>query len=226
LALRGDARTVGTISALVAVGAAVRIVLGRIALASPTAVYGVLIKVGLSETLAFVSGVVFGPIHGFITGMLTIVISDLFMIPGPWTPFISAIIGVVGFGGGLLNMLRVHPSRRIMIVSAILLTFVSEILQNLWVALFFGVPVVAAIVSGAPSLISALINNVVLFSMLGPRVIRTIRDLVPLERQQPELLRRLGQRYCTYCGRNLVPYAPYCDQCGTIVRRSVGASRN
>jgi len=226
LALRGDARTVGTISALVAVGAAVRIVLGRIALVSPTAVYGVLIKVGLSETLAFVSGVVFGPIHGFITGVLTIVISDLFMVPGPWTPFIAAIIGVVGFGGGLLNMLGVRPSRWIMIVSAILLTFVSEILQNLWVALFFGVPVLAAIVSGAPSLISALINNVVLFSALGPRIIRTIRDLVPLESTQSELLRRLEQRYCTYCGRYLSPYALYCDQCGTSVRRSVVVSRN
>ena len=178
---RIDTKTVAVVSSLVGAGAAVRIVLGRIALASPVAIYGVLIKVGLSETLAFVCGMVFGPVHGFITGMLTIVVSDLFMAPGPWTPYISGIIGIVGFAGGLLNTLKVNPSRRIMVASAVLLTLVSEFLQNLWVALFFGIPILAALVSGVPSLLSALINNVALFSTLGLRAIQMIHDLVPLD---------------------------------------------
>ncbi len=187
--LRGDAKTVATISALVALGAAVRIVLGRVALMSPTVVYGVLIKVGLTETLAFVSGIVFGPVCGFVTGMLTIVVSDLFMVPGPWTPFISAIIGIVGLVGGLLSILRVNPSRKVMIGSAVLVTFASEFLQNLWFALSFGIPVAVALVAGTKSLASALINNVVLFSTLGPRVIRIIHDLIPSDKQRRELLK-------------------------------------
>lgn len=182
--MRGDARTVATVSALVALGAATRVVLGRVALASPVAVYGVLIKVGLTETLAFVGGIVFGPVHGFVTGVLTIVVSDLFMVPGPWTPFISGIIGVVGACGGLLTMLGVNPSRRVLIGSAVLLTFVSEFLQNLWVALFFGVPVVVALIGGISSLISALVNNVLLFPTVGLRAIRIISDLVPLSKRR------------------------------------------
>ena len=177
-----------------------------------------LIKIGLTETLAFVSGFVFGPVHGFITGMLTIVISDLFMAPGPWTPFISAIIGIVGLGGGLLKILGVYPSRRIMIGSAILLTFVSELLQNLWFALFFGIPVAATLVAGTTSLVSALISNAVIFPILGSRAIHIIHDLVPLKRQQSELLKRLERRYCCYCGRDLPPNAFYCDQCGASVK--------
>ena len=216
--MRGDARTVATLSALVALGAATRIVLGKIALASPITVYGILIKIGLTETLAFVSGMVYGPAHGFLTGMLTIVISDLFMAPGPWTPFIAVIIGIVGLGGGLLHILRVNPSRPVMIGSAILLTFVSEFLQNLWVALFFGVPVVAALVSGTPSLVSALINNVVLFTTLGPRIMRITYDIAPLDIPRSELLRHSRQRYCCYCGRDLLPYALYCDYCGASVQ--------
>ena len=189
--MTGDARTIATVSALVALGAATRIVLGRVALASPVTVYGILIKVGLTETLAFVSGIVFGPVHGFTTGALIIVISDLFMLPGPWTPFISAIIGVIGACGGLLTMLRVNPSRRIMIGSAVLLTLVSEFLQNLWVALFFGIPVVVALIGGINSLISALVNNVLLFPTVGLRAIQIISDLVPSSKRgespkQPE----------------------------------------
>lgn len=190
LALRSDAKTVATMSALVALGAAVRIVLGTVALASPTAIYGVLIKVGLTETLAFVSGVVFGPVYGFVTGMLMIVVSDLFMGPGPWTPFISAIIGIVGLGGGLLNILGMSPSRRIMLVCAVLLTLVSELLQNLWFALSFGIPVVVALVAGAPSIISALINNMFFFSVFGLRAIQILHDLVPLQKQKNGLLNR------------------------------------
>jgi len=190
--LRGDAKTLATVSTLVALGAATRIVLGRVALASPVLLYGLLIKIGLTETLAFVSGILFGPIHGFITGMLTIIVSDLFMSPGPWTPFIAAIIGIVGFGGGLLKILGVRSSRRIMIGSAILLTFVSEFLQNLWFALFFGIPMVVALVAGIKSTVSALINNVVLFSTLGPRAIRIIHDLVPPDNQQRDSNVRSG----------------------------------
>lgn len=186
MSLRADTRTVAVVSALTAVGAAARIVLGRIALESPVTIYGVLIKIGLTETVAFVNGVAFGPIHGFVTGALVIVISDLFMMPGPWTPFIAGIIGVVGSCGGLLKILKWIPSRRAMIGSAILVTFVSEFLQNLWLTLSFGVPLAVAMVSGMNSLIAALVNNLVLFPTVGLRAIQMIRDLITPIKQRPE----------------------------------------
>ena len=43
----------------------------------PEPVFGALIKVGMSETLSFVGGFVYGPIVGFITGFMIILLSDI-----------------------------------------------------------------------------------------------------------------------------------------------------
>lgn len=61
--------------------------------------HGIVIKVGLTETVAFLSGLAFRPVQGFATGALIIVVSDLYRRPGPRTPFIAAIIGLIGVGG-------------------------------------------------------------------------------------------------------------------------------
>ena len=80
-------KQLSAISLLAAAGAVVRSGLGWLAYVVPV-FYGVLIKVGLSETLAFICGFVFGPIQGFIAGFLIIIVSDMFSVYGPgiWTP--------------------------------------------------------------------------------------------------------------------------------------------
>jgi uncharacterized membrane protein len=161
---------------LVAVGVVGRIAFGQLALASPTPVYGILIKVGLTETLAFVSGFAFGSALGFLTGGLIIVISDIFMIPGPWTPFIGAIIGIFGVGGGANRRLAANPSAVVLGASAAFLTVLSEFLQNAWFAWFFNMPLLAALAMGIPSMATAAANNVILFTAVAPRIIRLIQE--------------------------------------------------
>jgi hypothetical protein len=51
-----NSRELCFMSTFIAIGAATRIVLGRLALEMPTPMYGILIKVGLTETLTFISG--------------------------------------------------------------------------------------------------------------------------------------------------------------------------
>ncbi|MGD0178103.1 MAG: hypothetical protein ABSC50_14900, partial [Candidatus Bathyarchaeia archaeon] len=60
--------------------------------------------------------------------------------------------------------------------SAVILTVISEFLQNWWITLFYGVPLLASMISGIPSLITALVNNTILFTVLAPRVISTIQE--------------------------------------------------
>jgi uncharacterized membrane protein len=165
------------VSALVAVGAVCRIGLGQVALGAPIPLYGILVKVGLTETLAFASGFVFGPALGFLTGALIIVISDLFMMPGPWTIFIAAIIGILGVGGGAIRRLSGNPSVVALGVSAAVLTVLSEFLQNAWFALFFNIPIVAALTMGIPSLVTAVANNVILLTTVGMKTIELIQKL-------------------------------------------------
>jgi uncharacterized membrane protein len=158
----------------VAVGAATRIALGQLALGAPTPLYGVLVKVGMTETLAFVSGFAFGPVTGFLSGAMIIVVSDLFMMPGPWTLFIAAIMGIFGLGGSAIRRLRGDPSVLTLGASAVLFTVLSELLQNAWFALSFNLPLVVALVMGVPSAVTAIANNTILLTTLGPKVIRLI----------------------------------------------------
>jgi energy-coupling factor transport system substrate-specific component len=177
-------KQLSAISLLVAAGAVLRIGLGWVALVSPINIYGVLVKIGLTETLAFVCGFVFGPLQGFITGALIIVVSDLFMTPGPWTPFIAVIIGIIGVGAGVLRRFMGKPSIIALGISALILTLISEVLQDIWFAYFFGMPIAASFLMGIPALITAFINNTILFTTVGPRIIKLIQTMIMPESNQ------------------------------------------
>jgi len=186
--MRISTKQLCVISLLVAVGAVVRVGLNKLAFALPIPVYSVLIKIGLSETLAFICGFVFGSVQGFVTGALTIIVSDLFTWAGIWTPFIAAIIGLLGFVGGVLGHFKGDPSRVLLGVTAVILTVMSELLQTLWFAWYlwaFYMPEISflivfatALIEGVSSTITALISNTILFTALAPRVIEILREWV------------------------------------------------
>ena len=181
-------RQLTAITMLSAVAAAVRVGVNWVAFSIPVPLYGVAVKIGLSETLAFVCGYVFGPIQGFITGVLIIVVSDACTWLGFWTPFIAAIIGLLGFFGGIFSRFRQEPSIMMLGAMAVLLTIASEFLQNLWGAWYmwsfftpetpFAIVLATMMVNGLPSMITAVINNAVLFTTLAPRVISILREWV------------------------------------------------
>ncbi len=148
-------------------------------MAAPIPVYGVLIKVGLTETLAFVSGFVFGPALGFVTGALIITISDMLMMPGPWTPFIAAIIGLVGAGGAVFRRVVGNPSVAVLGAYGAVLTVLSELLQNAWFALFFNIPIAAVLAMAVRSMVTAIANNVILLTTVGLKTIELIQKLTP-----------------------------------------------
>jgi len=170
-------RQLSAIALLAALGAVMRIGFGKVALVVPLEIYGVFIKVGLTETLTFVAGFALGPLQGFLTGFLTVIVSDIFMMPGPWTPFIAAIIGLIGVLSGILRRLADDPSKLFLGLSAIALTSMSEFLQNAWFALFFQIPLMPTLLMGIPSMVTALVNNVILFTLLGNRMVKMVREV-------------------------------------------------
>ena len=171
-----NSKQIAHVSTFIAIGAVSRIALDQLALASPTPIYGALIAVGLTETLTFVDGFLYGPLTGFVTGALIISVSDIFTQPGPWTPFIAAIIGLLGVLAGILARPPREPTFRLMAVSAVVLTLLSEFLQNAWVSLFYSTPFIGTMIVGLPTLIAALVNNLVMFTALAPRIIRFLRS--------------------------------------------------
>jgi len=135
-----------------------------------------MIKIGLTETLTFISGYALGSVTGFVTGSSIIVISDMALIAGVWTPFIALIIGTIGAIGGIVRRFVREPTFELLGISAVLLTLMSESLQNVWVAIFYNLPLYATMFAGLPTLIAALANNVVLFTAVAGRIIKVIKD--------------------------------------------------
>nr|MDO8099627.1 ECF transporter S component [Candidatus Njordarchaeota archaeon] len=190
-------KQLSVVSLLSAVGAVVRIGFGRIAYSMPYvplpfgfSLYGVFIKIGLTETLTFMSGFVFGPAQGFLTGALIIIVSDIFSVYGLglWTPFVAVIIGLLGILGGVFRRIKRNPSTMFLAVSAVTVTMISELLQNVWFAWYmwtfympetpFLVVLVIMLVGGIPSIVTALVNNVVFFTAISPTIIRVLRKEV------------------------------------------------
>lgn len=178
-------KQLSAISLFVATAAAVRVGMNWVAFTLPIPMYGVVVKIGLAETLTFVSGFVFGPIQGFITGALVIVVSDVFTWAGPWTPIIAVIIGLLGVFGGLLCRVRENPNTMFFAIAAVFLTLISEALQNLYTAWFYvvsGFPLLEALVlafgGGIISMVTALICNTVLFTTVAPKIIVITKKMI------------------------------------------------
>jgi uncharacterized membrane protein len=178
-------KQLSAISLLVATAAAVRVGINWVAFALPIPMYGVVVKIGLAETLTFVSGFVFGPIQGFVTGVLIIVVSDIFTWAGPWTPIIAVIIGLLGVFGGFLRRIKQNPNAMFFAIAAVFLTLMSETLQNFYTAWFYmvsGVPLAEALMlafgGGIVSMVTALVCNTVLFTTVAPRIIAITKKMV------------------------------------------------
>ena len=193
-------KQLSAISLLSAVGVVVRMGLGWVAYSLPAvplpfgfSLYGIFIKIGLTETLAFISGFAFGPVQGFMTGVLMIVVSDIFSMYGPglWTPFIAAIIGLLGICGGLFRRFSENPSIIFLSISAVILTIVSQLFQDIWFAWYmwafympetpFLIVLATSLLGGIASTVTALVNNVFFFVTVAPVTIKMLQKWVVLK---------------------------------------------
>lgn len=126
------------------------------------------------DLLVFVSGFVFGPLIGASVGALTWVVYGVLnpygFIPQIWiaTMLSETIYGVMG---GLLAR-RVSSTdllnnrmvlRALFGAAGFLLTFLYDLVTNVAFALTFSIPIIAAIIAGAPLAIIHEVCNMLLF---------------------------------------------------------------
>jgi len=90
--------------------------------------------------LVIVSGYVFGPWLGFLTGALATLISNSFLGHGPWTVWQILAWGLCGFASGWLGRLKENPGRLSLSLFAFAWGFLFGAIMNIWHWLFFVYP--------------------------------------------------------------------------------------
>jgi len=138
--------------------------------------------------LIIIAGTVCGPFPGFVVGWLSMTLSDLVLVPGPWTIETSAGMALVGVLAGFVWYRSDNPSRMRMAVGGYLLAmlydigtaFVDVFLYHLpWWTTLLGlyVPFIVPGFSPWPFGFAHELTTAMLCGTIGPSVTRQIRKV-------------------------------------------------
>jgi hypothetical protein len=88
--------------------------------------------------LCTTAGIVDGPVSGFVVGLMTMLISDIYFGAGYWTIINSACMALVGLLAGLLWYRRASITRIELAVGGFLLTAIYDVATSVIPAWIFG----------------------------------------------------------------------------------------
>lgn len=120
LARRLSSKEVATLATMAALASAGRVAFAAIPSVQPATV------------IVLITGFVFGPAGGFLTGATTALTSNLFIGQGPWTIPQMLAWGIVGAGGGLLGRAAPRAGTRTLVVTSALAGLAFSWAMNLW----------------------------------------------------------------------------------------------
>ena len=83
-----------------------------------------------STYLIICSGYVFGPVAGFMVGALTALVSNFFLVQGPWTPFQMVAWGLLGVLAAYVR--RLNPGRIGLVIFGIAAGYFYSWMVNTW----------------------------------------------------------------------------------------------
>lgn len=69
-------------------------------------------------SMVTISGLALGPFDGFMVGMLSMLVSNIIFMQGPWTPWQMFAMGMVGLAAGLLGKVKIIRNHRLTICIA------------------------------------------------------------------------------------------------------------
>ncbi|HIE36941.1 TPA: hypothetical protein EYP83_02135 [Candidatus Geothermarchaeota archaeon] len=95
--------------------------------------------------LTLLAGYLGNAYTGFVVGLLSMLISDIYIGIGPWTLFTSFFMGLVGVTGSLIY--RVSRDKVIIFVLSYIAVLIYDIGTSIFPMLFFGVPPIVAILN-------------------------------------------------------------------------------
>ncbi len=80
--------------------------------------------------LIICAGYVFGPLAGFMVGVITALVSNFFLGQGPWTIYQMFAWGMVGVSASYLR--RFNPSRKGLVAFGVLWGYLFGLIMNIW----------------------------------------------------------------------------------------------
>lgn len=119
---------------------------------------------------------------GFLTGVLTALLSNMYFGQGPWTPFQMLSFGWIGFFAGILRNRLKHSTLILClygIVSGVFYSFVMDIWTVLWYQDGFSVErYLVALGTAVPYTLSYAISNVIFLCLLGKTIGKRLNRMV------------------------------------------------
>lgn len=85
--------------------------------------------------IVIITGVSFGPEAGFLTGVVSALVSNFFFGQGPWTPWQMFAFGTIGFLAGILYRHKVIKNKLSICIFGGISGYLYGIIVNLWVIL-------------------------------------------------------------------------------------------
>jgi len=130
---------------------------------------------------AMLAGLRYGPIQGFLTGSLALLLSDLYIgLPGPWTFFTFSAFGLVGFISGFLPKSYIKDRKKLA-TSAAFLTLLYQVIVNSAWPLITGQSLLLATIMAIPFAAIQIIGNTVIVPLCLPHAalfIDVVKDKV------------------------------------------------
>lgn len=120
LARKLSSKEVATLATMAALASAGRVAFAAIPSVQPATV------------IVLVTGFVFGPAGGFLTGATTALTSNLFIGQGPWTIPQMLAWGCVGAAGGVLGRLAPRSGTRTLVAASAIAGLAFSWTMNLW----------------------------------------------------------------------------------------------
>lgn len=138
--------------------------------------------------LCLIAGIIGGPATGFVVGLMSMLISDIYFGAGYWTIIDSASMGLIAFLAGLLWSRRTGTNRAELAVAGFLLTAIYDVTASVIPAWIFGyswwiailmlyVPFLAGFGAVYPFGFVHELTTAVLMFTIGPTVISRVRQL-------------------------------------------------
>jgi len=135
-----------------------------------------------------VSGLVLGPVAGFVNALLIRGLYDLFIaFPGPWTPGTMLSYAIVGLLAGLIPMLaggKRSFSRIQMTAIAIVLTIVYDFLTLIAFSVMFNMPILMALGPQIPFTINHVLGNALFVFAFAPLLSSVLTRVIALDKME------------------------------------------
>ncbi len=136
--------------------------------------------------LIIITGLCFGREEGFITGALTMLVSNIFFGQGPWTPWQMFTMGLIGYLAGVMGSHGLLKRRWSICVFGFLMVFLYGFILDTWTLVGF----VADMNAG-----SAFATYAAGFFTNLAGAIGTVAFLVPIAISWPRMFGRIKSKY-------------------------------